>query len=256
MHVLIRYRWLVILGLVLLFCSGIAQAVMQAHERLATSESPEDVSTNHYLGAGKCKVCHASDANGNAHKKWFDSQHRLAYSHLASAAAKELALKHGVADAQQSPKCLKCHVTAFGEPAERLSKSFKIVDGVQCESCHGPGENHFKKRLSAPTKEKESPGAGGSSESGGASPLSDEIILRPPVAQCLACHNSESPTFAGFCFKKALGEILHHDPRKARSKVELAQLSCSCGEKCTCQGMECGGWPETPASKGSSGTGN
>jgi hypothetical protein len=31
----------------------------------------------------------------------------------------------------------------FGEPEDNLAKGFKAEMGVQCESCHGPGETHM-----------------------------------------------------------------------------------------------------------------
>lgn len=111
--------------------------------------------------------------------------------------------------------CLKCHVTAFGLDSQ---------DGVQCESCHGPGEAHFKLRF------KES-------QTGGTpAPITaEEIQSGRDVKQCTKCHNEDSPTFKPFCLKERMPEIEHLDPRKKRSDAELEKLRATCDPDCkTC----------------------
>ncbi len=43
---------------------------------------------------------------------------------------------------QNSAICLKCHGTAADAPAESRLPTFHIEEGVQCETCHGPGEKY------------------------------------------------------------------------------------------------------------------
>lgn len=228
------------IGVAILAVVGLAE--MKSSGQEAEKEIPKATKSNKYLGAKRCKLCHSEDSAGNPHKKWAESKHRNAYAQLATAASKKLAQKLGIDDPQKSPKCLRCHVTGFGEPPEVFSRSFEIDQGVQCETCHGPGEQHFEKRLAAVSERKK----GAEDAEAYQSLPAGEIIARPSVASCLACHSEASPTFQGFCFKKGATEILHHDPRKTRTKDELAALKCDCGDKCSCRTAECGGWPSGP----------
>ena len=46
--------------------------------------------------------------------------------------------------AAETPQCLKCHVLGKDiDPAE-LESTFNKEDGVQCETCHGPGSEYKK----------------------------------------------------------------------------------------------------------------
>jgi hypothetical protein len=190
-----------------------------------------------YVGAGKCKSCHSAQASGNAHGQWEQSKHAKAFASLGSDAAKAAGKARDVADPQTAPQCLKCHQTAYGVPADRYDKTFDPKAGVQCETCHGPGSVHSQARLKAAlTRKKGDPG-----------PTvipPGEIIGRPEPASCLACHNAESPTFQGFCFRDRVKAVLHLDPRKARDPAELAALACRCEQQpCACTKGDCGGWP-------------
>jgi hypothetical protein len=86
-----------------------------------------------YIGAAKCRNCHRAEKAGNQFAKWKKMEHAKAFETLGENEAKEIAKKQGVDDPQKSEKCLKCHATAFGEPAERLAKKFDPKAGVQCE---------------------------------------------------------------------------------------------------------------------------
>ena len=153
---------------------------------------------------------------------------------LGTPEARKVGAEHGVDDPQKSEKCLECHVTGYGKGKREFKKSFKIESGVQCESCHGPGERHAKARFAYASKH-------GKSEEYVAVP-EDEIVAEPPVKTCLSCHNDRSPSFKPFCFKKRREVISHLDPRKERSAAELAALKCQCGENCACTQAECGGY--------------
>jgi len=151
-----------------------------------------------YIGAGKCKMCHASDAKGNQYKVWSESKHAKAYADLASDAAKMTAEKAGLkTDPQKSPECLKCHVTAFGENDGSKEESFNIADGVGCETCHGAGSDY--KGLSVMKDKQKSTEAG---------------LIIPTKETCVKCHNSESPNFTGFDYDSYYKKIAHTNPQK------------------------------------------
>ncbi|MBI4564690.1 MAG: hypothetical protein HY716_08390 [Planctomycetes bacterium] len=186
---------------------------------------------NRYIGVDKCKNCHEAKTKGSQFSRWKETKHAKAFELLTGDEAKKVAQAKGISDPHKSEKCLKCHVTAFGQPAERLAKGFEPTHGIQCESCHGPGEKHFKVRLAAAEDEEE-----------GYVEIPDgEIIKSPPLKTCLGCHNEESPQFKPFCFKKRFSEIQHWDPRKERSEAEIKAAQCACpADGCTCKQGECG----------------
>ena len=80
-----------------------------------------------YLGADKCKMCHAKQ-----HATYMKMKHATAIEALS-------------AEEQKKPECVKCHVTGFGKTGgfESLEKTPKMA-GVQCEACHGAGSLHMK----------------------------------------------------------------------------------------------------------------
>ena len=188
---------------------------------------------NRYIGAEKCKSCHMSEASGNQYAAWQKMDHAKAFASLASDKAKELAKSKGVDDPQKSDACLKCHVTAFGLPADQIQKALDSKLGVQCESCHGPGEQHFKARMAAAAKE-------GDDEKASAGPQkvpAGEIVSLPDAKTCLACHSDQSPTFKPFCFQERVDKVRHDDPRKShadRTKCGCDKCGCvhGCDEKC------------------------
>jgi hypothetical protein len=186
---------------------------------------------NHYIGAEKCKNCHQAEASGNQFAAWQKMEHAKAYATLASDKAKEIGKLKGIDDPQKSDACLKCHVTAFGLAADLVKKGFDPKAGVQCESCHGPGEQHFKARFSAASKGGGDEGFG--DDKSKAAPLQKipegEIVSLPDQKTCLVCHNDQSPTFKPFCFQERLAKVLHDDPRKPHTDRKV----CAC-EKCAC----------------------
>ncbi len=186
---------------------------------------------NRYIGSKACKNCHSATSKGEQFQKWEASKHAKAFATLATEEAKKAAAERNIQDPQKSAECLQCHVTAYKEDPANLKKGFQPEAGVQCESCHGPGENHAKVRLAA---------AAESEQEGYVKIPEDEIVASPPVKICLECHNEKSPSFKPFCFKKRNSVILHQDPRKARTAEELKSMKeCGCGEACACKQAEC-----------------
>jgi Cytochrome c554 and c-prime len=174
-----------------------------------------------YIGADKCKNCHSTDASGNQFAAWQKAGHAKAFATLASDEAKKIAKEKGIDDPQKSDKCVKCHETAFGLPADMIKKGFDATMGVQCESCHGPGEAHMKARMAAAMKAE--------GDTSKPQPIpAGEILSNVDEKTCATCHNSESPTFKPFCYCERVAKIAHFDPRKQHPK-EAAPCSC---EKC------------------------
>lgn len=209
---------------------------------LAASSSSAELSqgkkANRYIGAQKCKNCHAAAESGNQFEAWSKMKHASAFATLASDDAKKIGKDKGIADPQKDDKCLKCHVTAFGVPEDQIAKGFDKSLGVQCESCHGPGEMHMKARMAAAAAAGEEEGFDdkdkGKAKKYVAVPK-EEILSEAPMATCLGCHNSDGPNFKPFCYYKARASFAHLNPLKPRTDEEKAKLLvCGCGDACGC----------------------
>ncbi|MDA3954492.1 MAG: cytochrome c family protein [Bacteroidales bacterium] len=142
-----------------------------------------------YIGAAKCKMCHNKEVKGKQYDVWKEKSHANAYETLASEEAKKFS-----ADAQNDPKCLKCHSTYHSASAD-LMATIKAEEGVSCESCHGPGSVY--KSMSIMKDHQKS--------------LDNGLII-PTEALCKTCHNEESPTYKVFNYKEALAKIAHPNP--------------------------------------------
>jgi len=125
-----------------------------------------------YVGSSKCKSCHNSDKYGGQFKKWQKEKHSKAYDALKSDASKDVAKAMGVEDPLKSDKCLSCHTTAGTK--KNLNKSYKITEGVGCESCHGPGSQYKKSKV---MKDKKAAMAAG--------------LTVPDEKTCKNCHKAE-----------------------------------------------------------------
>jgi hypothetical protein len=216
----------------LIVMAGLGLAVAST---TAGPADPAQAKPNKYIGSNKCKSCHANKENGDQHGTWLASKHAKAFTELASDAAKKAAADKGIADPQTADACIKCHTTGHGLPKENFDKAFDIKLGVQCETCHGPGEKHMKARFAAAAaleEGKEAPKYTATPEG--------EIILSPKEEACRACHNKDSPTYKPFCFPARSASLRHLLTNKPRTPEQLKELkACGCGDKCSTAGHEC-----------------
>ena len=155
-----------------------------------------------YVGVQKCKMCHKTAKSGDQYDKWQQSKHAKAYETLATAEAKAVAKKIGLAgDPQQAKECLVCHTTAFDAPVDQKMETLTLTEGVSCEACHGPGSGYksmkVMKAIYAGTDKGEAYG-----------------LIAPTKEVCVTCHNTKSPTFKEFDFDKAIKIIAHPVPAK------------------------------------------
>ncbi len=108
-------------GLLVALCCMVA---VLASVLLAPREVPAAQSASaKYVGAKKCKMCHIKE-----YKTWSKTGMATAYERIADAPDKEL--------------CVPCHTTGHGKAAVDGVTPEKL-QGVQCESCHGPGSEHL-----------------------------------------------------------------------------------------------------------------
>jgi hypothetical protein len=179
-----------------------------------------------YIGATKCKSCHSSKEAGDQFGEWSGFKHAKAWESLGTDKAKELAKAKGIADPQQSEACLKCHVTAFGLSPDHFKGKWDAKLGVQCESCHGPGEAHMKARMADAAKRD--PSAPVEYKGAPAGEIADEISEE----HCRKCHNEESPTFVGFCYHAYTAKVRHANPLRKRE----GEAKMDCKDPCRCVG--------------------
>jgi len=205
-----RLTWqLTLTGLALALLAISTAAVSRGGEENAP-EPPKYA----YVGVDTCKMCHRSKKQGEQYTKWKNAGHSKAYETLKSDEAKKVAEKVGLAKApHESAECLRCHATGWNLTEEQkkkyLKRRFDIEDGVQCETCHGPGEKY--KSLSI-MKSREKSVANG--------------LLLQDEKLCRTCHNEQSPTWdpnryttkdgkkVGFDYETAWKKIAHPVPDK------------------------------------------
>lgn len=169
-----------------------------------------------YAGQASCKMCHNKKTEGAQWDHWQASKHAKAIEALKTPEAKAIAEKAGVKGApNEAPECLVCHVTAYDATAKAAPAKIKLEEGVQCETCHGPGSNHLVDGKALMLKKDAS-----------IDPKKN-IVTKPEEKVCTECHNEKSPTWdparykldggktAGFDFKQASEKIAHPNPKKA-----------------------------------------
>jgi excinuclease UvrABC ATPase subunit len=165
-----------------------------------SSESAETAAFK-YVGATTCAgSCHKSDSQGKQLDIWQNSKHSQAYKVLQTPEADAIAKEKGfTTPAVETPACLKCHVLGKEMDPAEFESTFNKEDGVQCETCHGPGSDY--KKLSI-MKDKE------------LSKQNGLIIHTEKEEFCKSCHNSESPTFKSFNYEEAWAKIQHSKPKE------------------------------------------
>lgn len=90
-----------------------------------------------YVGNEVCGTCHPQE-----YKKWLGTKHARSWVMLGmTEKADRVKSLFNVTslNPQNSAICLKCHGTAANTPPEFRLPTFHIEEGVQCETCHGPG---------------------------------------------------------------------------------------------------------------------
>ncbi|HXX92178.1 MAG TPA: cytochrome c family protein [Planctomycetota bacterium] len=158
-----------------------------------------------YVGSKSCQKCHFKE-----YGSWLKTKMALTFKALKPNEAVEGKKKSNLdpaKDYSKDPKCLVCHVTGYGKPggypavvegkewtAEEKARA-TLMEGVGCESCHGPGEKYspYKK------DNKEYKWAD----------LVKLGAIHPDEKNCALCHNKESPSYVEFKFAEKIGKDTH-----------------------------------------------
>ncbi|MEM9185615.1 MAG: cytochrome c family protein [Planctomycetota bacterium] len=138
------------------------------------------------LGAESCARCHQAEVNqwrSTPHYQTFDTLHR-------TPEAKAIAQRLGLRSVKRNDTCVQCHYTR-SEQRGRV----RVVSGVSCESCHGPGKDWLELHADyggsgvnkrTETAEHRTARREASIAAGMNNPANLYLIAR----QCLACHTT------------------------------------------------------------------
>jgi hypothetical protein len=151
-----------------------------------------------YVGVKACVMCHKSEKQGQQESIWENSKHSKAYETLLTEKADQIAKEKGFeTKASETEDCLRCHATAYNVDASLQGKKFKVEQGVQCETCHGPGSDYKSKKIMQDTEKAVANGL---------------LLYENPEELCITCHNAESPTMVEFVFAESWEKIKHDVP--------------------------------------------
>ena len=154
-----------------------------------------------YIGVDKCAaMCHKGESKGNQLEIWQKSKHADAYKTLITQEADDIAKGKGFnTPAAETPECVQCHTLGKSFTGLNFDDTFDKTQGVQCETCHGPGSDYKKMNV---MKDRQLSIQNGMTHYEGAD-LENF---------CKSCHNEDSPTFKGFNFEESWAKIKHPKP--------------------------------------------
>lgn len=179
----------------ILAAAAVVGVVMTGSSKISVSQNNKGVG---YVGSNKCVLCH--EEMDDSVKQWQKSKQANAMDALKSKDAKQYSK-----DAENDPKCLKCHTTGYENGGFSLSehpKKRKKNEGVTCEACHGPGEKYVEVMVKADEEKKYG-------EEVVKAAVAKGLIEKPDEKVCKTCHNEESPTYKKQDFKKLIEDAKH-----------------------------------------------
>lgn len=97
---------------------------------------------------------------------------------LTTARSKQIAEALNIKDPTTDTKCTTCHAPLHDVPEALRGESFKISEGVSCESCHGPAENWLRAHTRTDYTRTDRTAAG----------MRDLQSLYIRANTCVACH--------------------------------------------------------------------
>ncbi len=137
-------NFLLVIAIVFQQPAAPAIATCLIFEMQATGES-----TAKYVGTDACVQCHkdghrfpAYPVAGKEYAIWANEDpHSSAYNDLFNQQSRAIARNLKLAaPPHNNQRCLNCHVTNVPNPQLAANNKHTLVDGVGCESCHGPAE--------------------------------------------------------------------------------------------------------------------
>lgn len=159
------------------------------------------------VGAQACKTCHNTEAMERRWDTWMNTSHADAMETLKSEWSARIAKEKGLArPAWEAPECLRCHVTGYDAAKSAAPARIDPADGIQCETCHGPGADHVRDAQLKWVEKQE------------AVDVSAHIDM-PDKENCLQCHNTDSPTWDPARYTKEDGTATGFDYLQAKKRA-------------------------------------
>ncbi len=127
--------------------------------------------THDYVGAKKCKACHKA-----IYTAWSETGHATAFDVLTD-------------EEKKNDACVACHTTGV------LAKDSSLMEGVQCEACHGAGSDFKSAKIMSKKKWAADP------EAHKAMAIEAGLIY-PTAENCVVCHTEKgNKNFKEFKFE-------------------------------------------------------
>ncbi|MEW6411108.1 MAG: multiheme c-type cytochrome [Candidatus Zixiibacteriota bacterium] len=166
-----------LLGFALLAFAAMLAVAQEETKTEAKTEAKEGAKAE-FVGAEKCaKVCHKVQFNS-----WLETGHAKAFTVLTD-------------EDKAKPECVTpCHVT--GKLADGT-----LLEGVQCEACHGAGSEYKSPKIMSKPKWSGDP-------AGYKKMAMDAGLIYPTAEHCTQCHKEEgNPNFKPFDFEASKGKV-------------------------------------------------
>jgi hypothetical protein len=162
--------------------------------------SQTDSQKHSFVGVSVCAPCHKTEKQGKQMEIWQNTKHSHAYKTLQSEKSDSIAKALGhKTPAVKTEACLKCHTSGLNVDASKLGEKFTIEDGVQCETCHGPGSDYKNMKIMKSREES----------------IANGLIVHEKIEDyCSGCHNPESPTYVPLNIAESWEKIKHPVPGK------------------------------------------
>lgn len=101
-----------------------------------------------YVGAKACAACHDGPEVGHQFTKWTLTKHARGWEVLKRPESVAIARLSGLRrNPWEEPICLGCHTTGYNAEEWQKDDDFRMEDGVQCETCHGPGSEYMREEV-------------------------------------------------------------------------------------------------------------
>lgn len=158
-----------------------------------------DKKPNSYVGVEICSMCHKSEKAGKQFDIWKSTKHSQAYKALLTPKADSIALARGYkTPAVKTEECMNCHTTGYKADPALIGAKYNIEDGIQCETCHGPGSNYKSFSI---MKNKDLA-------------VENGLMMHSNLESfCVKCHNDKSPTYVKQDFNVMWEKIKHPIPK-------------------------------------------
>lgn len=162
--------------LVIIMTALVAFLALTTMAQEAAKPAKEEVKHD-FVGVDKCKVCHKAQFTA-----WSATGHAASFGKLS-------------VEEKAKPECVVCHTTG------KLAVDDSLLEGVQCEACHGAGGDYKSAKIMNKKKWADDPATQKAM-------AIDAGLIYPVEEDCKKCHKKEgNPNFKEFDFATMKGKV-------------------------------------------------